>query len=454
MQKNTVNNIKNLSKEFKIQNSNLYFSDIELMSLIQKYGSPLKLIYLPKIGEQVRKAKTLFNKYINKYSYSGKYEYCYCTKSNHFAPIIDEVLKHNVKLETSSSYDIDIIINLFENNKISKDIYIINNGIKTKEQLEKILHLYSLGFNNVIIVLDSKNELNRLLSVSKECKLKIGLRLSTDNSRFGIDKSEIVDFYNKNIANNKYLELSMLHFFLDSGISDSENYWKIFNDAIITYINLKKICNSIDNFNIGGGFPISKNLEKIISYENIINKIIYTLSDNFNKQKINHPNIFTEFGKYTVAESGIIIYRVIEKKEKTKDCWYIINNSFMTTIPDSWTIKENFTLLPINKWNNNFINVRLGGMSCDNYDNFTNEAISLPELNPEKEDSLYIGVFNTGAYQDALSGYGGIKHCLIPSPKQIILYKDKNDKIKDYVFKQKQSSNDMLSILGYKKSNK
>ena len=306
-----------------------------------------------------------------------------------------------------------------------------------------------MGFTNVIIVLDSKNELKKLLSVSQGYKLKIGLRLSTDNSRFGIDKSEIIDFYIKNISNNINVELKMLHFFIDEGISDSDNYWKIFNSAILTYTKINKICNSLDNLNIGGGFPINNNLEKIISYENIISKMIHILSNNFNKHKIKHPNIFTEFGKYTVAESGAIIYRIIEKKQKNKDCWYIINNSFMTTIPDSWTIKEKFVLLPINKWNNDFINVRIGGMSCDNYDNFTNKSIALPEIDLNKDDSLYIGVFNTGAYQDALSGYGGIKHCLIPSPKQIIVYKDENGNIKDYVFKQKQSSNNMLNILGY-----
>jgi arginine decarboxylase len=450
MQKKRLKNIKDLSKEFKIKNDNLIFSDIELLPLIKKHGSPLKLTYLPKIGQQIQKAKNLFNKYINQYSYNGEYRYCYCTKSNHFSPIIDEVLNHNAHLETSSSYDIDIILNLYENKKITREIYIINNGIKTIEQLEKILHLYYLGFTNVIVVLDSKNELKKLLSVSQGYKVKIGLRLSTDNSRFGIDKSEIIDFYIKNISNNINVELNMLHFFLDTGISDSDNYWEIFNSAILTYTKINKICNSLDNLNIGGGFPINNNLEKIISYENIISKMIHILSNNFNKHKIKHPNIFTEFGKYTVAESGAIIYSIIEKKHKNKDCWYIINNSFMTTIPDSWTIKEKFVLLPINKWDNDFINVMIGGMSCDNYDDFSNIPIALPEIDLNKEDSLYIGVFNTGAYQDALSGYGGIKHCLIPSPKQIILYKDKNGNIKDYVFKQKQSSNNMLAILGYK----
>ena len=36
-------------------------------------------------------------------------------------------------------------------------------------------------------------------------------------------------------------------------------------------------------------------------------------------------------------------------------------------------------------------------------------------------EPLYVGFFHTGAYQDQISGYGGIKHCLIPSPKHVIV---------------------------------
>ena len=39
---------------------------------------------------------------------------------------------------------------------------------------------------------------------------------------------------------------------------------------------------------------------------------------------------------------------------------------------------------------------------------------------------MYLGFFHTGAYQDAISGYGGIKHCLIPSPKHVIIDKDED----------------------------
>jgi len=44
-------------------------------------------------------------------------------------------------------------------------------------------------------------------------------------------------------------------------------------------------------------------------------------------------------------------------------------------------------------------------------------------------EKLFIGFFNTGAYQDTLSGYGGIKHCLLPSPPHILIDEKKKRRI-------------------------
>jgi arginine decarboxylase len=66
---------------------------------------------------------------------------------------------------------------------------------------------------------------------------------------------------------------------------------------------------------------------------------------------------------------------------------------------------------------------------------------------------LYIGFFHTGAYQDSISGYGGIKHCLIPSPMHVIVDRDEKGNVIDYVYRHEQSVDDMLHILGYPTSN-
>jgi len=77
-------------------NGYLQFNDVDLKGLIDKYGTPLKLSYLPKIGQQINKAKQMFDKAFKKHKYEGKYFYCYCTKSSHFSFIVEEALKHEI----------------------------------------------------------------------------------------------------------------------------------------------------------------------------------------------------------------------------------------------------------------------------------------------------------------------------------------------------------------------
>jgi arginine decarboxylase len=68
----------------------LQYNGQDLKAIIDKYGTPLKLTYLPKIGMQIHKAKEMFAKAFKKHKYEGKYNYCYCTKSSHFSFIVEE----------------------------------------------------------------------------------------------------------------------------------------------------------------------------------------------------------------------------------------------------------------------------------------------------------------------------------------------------------------------------
>jgi arginine decarboxylase len=55
-------------------------------------------------------------------------------------------------------------------------------------------------------------------------------------------------------------------------------------------------------------------------------------------------------------------------------------------------------------------------------------------------------VFNTGAYQETIGGYGGLHHCLIPQPKHILINRDENGIIATEVFSEQQTSDDVLKI--------
>jgi arginine decarboxylase len=378
--------------------------------------------------------------------------------------VINEALNHNVNLETSSEFDIDLIISLYNEGKINKKRVIVHNGYKTNEYLKKIIDLQKLGFENSITVLDSLNELSRIEKLKTDHKIKIGLRMAINEeaqsayytSRLGIRPAKMLDFFNESIKNNKNVEFKMLHFFVDSGIKDTLYYWGEFKKALKLYVELKKQCDTLDSFNLGGGFPIRNHLGFEYNYEYMINEIIVNIKEACTTDDVPEPDIYTEFGRYTVGESGAIIFQVLEQKQQNDtESWYIIDNSLMNTIPDAWSIHEKFILLPINKWDNEYERVNIGGISCDHSDYYNsedlNQEILLPKIDNNSKEPLYLGFFNTGAYQDSISGYGGIKHCLIPSPKHVIIDRDEKGNFIDYVYREEQSADEMFKILGYNK---
>lgn len=446
---------------FDLEDNSLIFNGVPINYLIKKYGTPFKLTYLPRIGTQIKKARNLFTRAMKSIGYNGKYYYCYCTKSSHFSYVINEVLRHNTHLEISSSFDIDLIRKLHENGKIEKDTLILCNGFKPDGYLQKIAALLNDGFVNTIPICDNWGEIDYYNKhVNDKCQ--IGIRVATEEepnfefytSRLGIRNAEVMDFYKKKIQKNPKFELKMLHFFVDTGIKDSLYYWGELKKAVKLYCELKKESNSLQSINIGGGMPIRNSLGFEFDYKYMIREIVKLIKESCEEEGVMEPDIFTEFGKYTVGESGAVIFSVLaEKKQNDRELWYMIDNSLMTTLPDAWGIGERFILLPINKWKNEYRRVNIGGLSCDNSDYYNSEVhesqVYLPANNSKDKEPLYLGFFHTGAYQEAISGYGGIKHCLIPSPKHIIVYKDERGSLVDMLYSDEQKPEDMLKVLGY-----
>lgn len=448
-------------EDFKLKENYLQFNGLDIKSLIDKYGTPLKLSFLPKIGMQIDKAKAMFAAAYKKHKYEGDYNYCYCTKSSHFSFVLEEALKKNIHLETSYAYDIDIIKKLYAKKKVTKDMYIICNGFKQKPYTSRIANLLNSGFKNVIPVLDNMDELRAYIK-SVKVPFNLGIRVATEEepsfpfytSRLGIRAKDILEFYVDKIEGNEHrFQLKMLHLFLNKGIKDDIYYWSELNKVINLYCQLKKICPELDSINVGGGFPIKHSLGFDYDYQFMINEIVRNIKVACKKAKVPMPHIFTEFGSYTVGESMAHIYSVIgQKAQNDRETWYMIDSSFITTLPDTWGIGEKFLMLPINKWNADYQRVVLGGITCDSHDYYDSEEhineVFLPKA--DAGEPLYLGFFHTGAYQDQISGYGGIKHCLIPSPKHIIVDYDKNGKLVDWVYAKEQSAQSMLKILGYK----
>ncbi|MEP2404919.1 MAG: arginine decarboxylase, partial [Nonlabens ulvanivorans] len=364
------------TEEFKLEDKTLHFHDIDLMELVEKYGSPLKFTYLPKISDNIQRAQKWFNDAFAKADYKAKYHYCYCTKSSHFKHVLDTALSNDIHLETSSAFDIDIIKKLKAEGKIKDDTYIISNGFKREKYIDNIADLINSGHKNCIPIIDNYEELNLLTNVTDK-KFKVGIRIASEEepkfefytSRLGIGYKNILSFYKNQIQENQQVSLKMLHFFINTGIRDNAYYWNELHKCLKVYISLKKICPSLDSLNIGGGFPIKNSLAFEFDYEYMINEIVTQIKQVCDEADVDVPHIFTEFGSFTVGESGGAIYKVLyQKQQNDREKWNMINSSFITTLPDSWAISKRFIMLALNRWNEEYERVLLGGLTCDSDD--------------------------------------------------------------------------------------
>ncbi|HEY9006625.1 arginine decarboxylase [Ohtaekwangia sp.] len=447
-------------KEFKVRDHELLFNDVPLMDIIKQYGTPLKLTYLPRISENIRSVQAIFNNALEKFKYNGKYTYCYCTKSSHFSFVLEEALKNeDVHMETSSAFDIPIVRALYAKGKITKDTYVLCNGFKMPLYTRYISELLNDGFHNCIPILDEMGEFEEYEKNVKG-SYRVGIRVAADEepkfefytSRLGIRYSDIIPFYKDNIEKSSKASLKMLHFFINTGIKDTAYYWSELSRFVFKYCEMKKICPTLDSIDIGGGFPIKTSLTFHYDYKYMIEQIVENIKWICDKNNVPVPNIFTEFGSYTVGESGAVLYNVIDQKlQNDKELWYMIDGSFITHLPDAWGLNQKYVLLACNKWDDPYHKVNMGGLTCDSMDYYNSEAhtgeVFLPMINDE--EPLYIGFFHTGAYQESLGGYGGIQHCLVPAPKHVLIDRNEDGEITTRLFAEEQTSESMLKVLGY-----
>ena len=461
-----------LNDYLSIKKGFLYYKNIKLISLIKKFGTPLEVAYTDMINERIKSLKDIFKKAIKENNYPSKFIYAYATKANYYSEVISTALNNVDALETTSSYDLDIVEVLLKRKLINKNIPIICNGFKHGRYFEKIEKLKRLGLN-IIPILENKEEvilfadktklkfdLGIRLNIDKEIvkSFEKGKRLSSDiDSRFGVDFKEMIECAEL-IERALHLKFKIFHFHIGGTINDINKYINFVGNLFEKkYCKLKKRFSDLEFFDLGGGLPVQYNLNFKFDYYRIMSNLIKKIKEISKKQKIAPPNIIGEYGRYTANDHGFSLFKIdLVKKTRKKDTfWYLINSSLMNFLPDSWALGQEFIILPLNLWSAPFCKVKLGGMTCDPddtyYKNEKDNILHMPIIPKGKE--LYIGIFGVGAYQEMISGVGGVHHCLLPEGIELIIYKKKGKLYFDKITKL-QTPQNVLKILDYHRHHK
>ncbi|MEI7555951.1 hypothetical protein [Candidatus Chlorohelix sp.] len=454
-----------LNEFLHIERNRLFFRDIDLTHLSHEWGSPLEVGYNPIISTQISNMQGYFARAFHNNRYQGKFTYCYASKAAQYEDLIRTALTSGAHYETSSPMDIMMARLHWKAGNLPSDRVILCNGFKTQQYVENIANLKREGFKNIIPIIESFDEIETLRRTG--LNYEVGIRLRVDKSilpdgdfskvtsRFGIPRHELGKVATA-ISQTPGLTPVMFHAMIDTQCIDRQDWVKALLLSFRNYCDLRLTYPTMRAFNFGGGMPVPYSLDFQFDYQAFANELTAGIMEMCAQYEIPHPDIYGEFGRYTAAAYGFDLYKVelVKSSHKSDVSWYVINGSLMSSLPDTWALKQQFIILPLTHFDRPVRKVWLSGMTCDSDDVYKSgeedDAVMLPELYPG--ETLTIGVFMTGAYQDMLSGIGGVHHCLLPEPSELVIEESPVTGAYEYrCTAPSQSLKAMASLLGYHK---
>ncbi len=309
-------------------------SILNIIKSIKEDGvtGPILLRFPHLIKKQINSLYMNFDKAIKENAYKGNFNAVFPLKVNQFPHAVDAITKEGKEykygLEAGSKAELVLAMS-----KTPSGAHITVNGFKDKEMI-------TLGFmaaqsgHKIILTIEGLNELEKIIEVAEESSLKIpgiGIRVRLHSvgsgtwaksagmdAKFGLTATEIIEAI-KLLKNSKLLnKLSMIHFHIGSQMEDIAPIKKALREAGNIYAELKRMgAVSLHNINIGGGLAVeydqhSHGKSRNYSIEEFSSSVVFLLGEIMDAKNVEHPNIFTESGRFIIASHAVLITPVLE----------------------------------------------------------------------------------------------------------------------------------------------
>jgi len=401
------------------EGNNLY----NVRYLAEKFGTPLEIVFPFILEERVEDLLDLAGSLMKKLKYQGKFFYHYPMKVNQNKEVVLALIGEGSNIETGSYNELWLVKKMLEQETFNPKIKVYCNGPKTEKYIQLIDELQHKGLK-VVPIIEGPNELKFLQYSRFDVGVRLDMPIKADShwnkpiDRFGFSAAELLKL-------GTFKNLKVLHYHIGSQIEKLSDVLGTVKYALDVYFKLKEKNPSLETLDIGGGMPIPYSRAKGYPVDKIIEKIFELMKKEADKRGMAHPNLVCEWGRFMVAPAQITVFKVIDtkkinsKKSKAQK-WYVIDGSFMNDLIDTWAINQKWMIAPVNnKHDHKLVDVWLAGASCDSDDVYTgvDGVVTLPDYESNGGGkSMYIVVFDTGAYQDPLASH----HCMLSSPAKII----------------------------------
>jgi arginine decarboxylase len=266
-------------------------------------------------------------------------------------------------------------------------------------------------------------------------------------------------------------QIILYHAMVGSQLEDMAFWSKEVLESLDGYARLRALAPALSYFDFGGGMPTGAySLDFRFDYGAFAEQLQRQVGAWCDARGIPHPHLAGEFGRYSVADHGLHIFRAgrVKPGQPGRPPWYLLDGSLMVALPDILIVKgQHFVTLALNHLHAQAGPVVLGGRrTCDSDDFYPRGDLELILPLPAGDGAwgmgagaktsqppspiappLLLAFFGTGAYQAMLAGEGGAHHCLAPEAAKLIVESQGSALVTRVIAE--QSWAEVLGELGY-----
>ncbi len=402
--------IQLVEKKPTAANLNRFVKPVDIHKLVAQYGTPLYLIDEDSLHAKARDLHKAYSKF------KGQVKVAYSIKANFTPAVVKSFMKDGIAFDLTSLGELYFI----KQCKVDPENVIYTS---VTEELEEYIEVLQSGvrrivvssFNGMTNLAKAANKVGRgtmpltMIRVNPEVGVKAEVRASYRNSKFGVPlNGGTIDSAAKMVRylmGSDLLKFEGFHFHLGSQITDFSCYTHALDkmDAFMTKMKRENSAFQVNTFDIGGGTPIFYNdpvPTPAQMAENHLSKL--------NQLAETHGafTLMIESGRFLVAESSILVSRIVNTKEYNEHKIVIVDAGYHILL-DAALLKQEYPqevvpILPhsgVDKTTTTRLatvkNTHLAGRLCDTYDVFPLSKVS--DLS-ESEVGRYVSFYNVGAY--------------------------------------------------------
>ena len=400
--------IKNINKYLSYKKNFLYFEEVLLKNIGEKFKTPIFCYSLSEIEDNFNSLKRSF-KII-------KPLICYAVKANSNKHILSFLAKKGSGADVVSDGELKKSID----NGIMPEKIVFSGVGKTENEIK-----YALKKKIKQINVESEEELNEISEIAESQSQKVNIcirvnpdidakthyKISTGKSedKFGIPNSRVVKLFDK-FSNNKFININGLSIHIGSQINSIKPFKKAFEKIKKQVISLRKLGHTLEVLDLGGGIGI-----RYSENDKIINLKEYgRLIENFFSEM--ELEIIIEPGRSLVGSSGILLSKVIRNKTGENKNFIILDAGMNNLVRPAMYDAEH-KIYPVQKKKTKLKQYDFVGPICETSDIFS-KNISVQKL--DKND--FVVICSTGAYGSCMAS----DYNLRGMAKEIIVKKKKN----------------------------